>query len=162
MQVPSYLWLLLLLLAIATALTPFFVIRRIDFRDRMVVKRYLLPDQFIDHKEVGEVSSSAIQTTSGNIRLGNLQNVEELKGMVQRWSAVKILKEAQRKGQPQSARAELPVRGFGSYGFAWALLIGIMAMYLQPPWLAVDPRWLFGISFLVVYVVFVYILPKKL
>jgi hypothetical protein len=153
-------WLLLLLLGIMAALYPFFVIRRIYFREKLVVRRFLLPDQYLDYRNIVEIGPTSIKTRQGRVRLGRLQNPGELQEMIQRWQAAKLLRAAQKKDDP--AVPDLPIRGYGSYGFMWALLIGIVALFLQPPWLNLDPKWFFGIVFLAVYVVFVYILPKTL
>jgi hypothetical protein len=47
-RVPALAWLLLLLIRIAAAISPYFFIRRIYFRDNLIVQCFLLPDRLSD------------------------------------------------------------------------------------------------------------------
>jgi hypothetical protein len=165
-RVPALAWLLLLLIGIAAAISPYFFIRRIYFRDQLVVRRFLLPDRLIDYRQIVEINPTSLETQEGRVRLGRLQNLPELQDMIQRWRAAKILKAGQKKDEPDApdlqTHALVPVRGYGSYGFMWALMFGIIGLFVQPAWVSLDAKWFFGIIFLATYVVFVYILPKKL
>jgi hypothetical protein len=154
-------WVAMLALGITASLLPFFFVRYILFREKMVVRRYLLPDTYLDYREVQEVDAAVIHTTRGDVRLGRLQNADDLREMVQRWKAVRTLKENQR-GPVQAQRFELPVRGYGTYGLMWGLMFGIIAMYLIPASLNLDSRWVLGGALLLTYLIYIYILPRRL
>lgn len=154
-------WSLILALGILTSLAPFFFIRYILFHENMVIRRYLLPDAYVDYRDIQAADASAIHTNHGRIRLGNIQNSDELQEMIKRWQAARVLKSAQ-PTPANKARPELPVRGHGTYAVMWGLLLGIVGLYLVPASLNLDSRWVLGGIFVVVYIVYTYILPRKL
>jgi hypothetical protein len=80
--------------------------------------------------------------------------------MSQRWKAAKILKESQRAA-PKTESLFLQ-RGYGTYASFWGLMFGIIVMLMDLPWLQLDPRWVLGGTFLLVYLVYIYIVPKYL
>jgi hypothetical protein len=41
-------------------------------------------------------------------------------------------------------------------------MFGIIVMLMLPPQLGLDPRWVLGGTFLLVYLVYIYIVPKYL
>lgn len=160
-QLSTLFWAMVSVLGVLAALAPFFFIRRVVFREKMVIRRYFLPDIYLDYQDVQGVEAGAIHTLEKKIRLGNLQNFAELQDAVQRWRAVRVLQEINRR--PAGASAfELPARGYGSYSFIWGLMFGILAMYFVPVTRHVDSRWIMGSVFLLTYLLFNYILPRKL
>jgi hypothetical protein len=157
---PTIFWLLALIVGLFTSLIPFFVIREIRFPDEMVVRRHFLPDRFFTYKEFEQINADSIQAGGQRIRLGQVTNLDELKEMSQRWIAAKILKESQRAAhKPESPYLQ---RGYGTYASFWGLMFGIIVMLMLPPELGLDPRWLLGGTFLIVYLVYIYIVPKFL
>lgn len=160
-QLPPLFWMMVLLLGVLAALAPFFFIRRIVFREKMVIRRYFLPDVYLDYRDVQAVDAGAIHTPKKKIRLGNPQNLVALQDLTQRWQAVRVLQESNRRPKG-AATLELPTRGYGSYGFIWGLMFGILVMYLVPVNWNIDSRWIFGSVFLLTYLLFTYILPRKL
>lgn len=160
-QLSTLFWAMVSVLGVLAALAPFFFIRGVVFREKMVIRRYFLPDIYLDYQDVQGVDAGAIHTPEKKIRLGNLQNFAELQDAVQRWRAVRILQEKNRR--PAGAFAfELPTRGYGSYSFIWGLIFGILALYLVPFTWQLDSRWVMGSVFLLTYLLFNYILPRKL
>lgn len=159
-QFPTVIWLLALATGLFTSLIPFFVIREIRFPDEMVVRRHFLPDRFFNYKEFEQIDSDSIQAGGQHIRMGQVTNLDELKEMSQRWKAAKILKESQRV----TPKVESPYlqRGYGTYASFWGLMFGIIVMLMDLPWLQFDPRWVLGGTFLLVYLVYIYIVPKYL
>jgi hypothetical protein len=153
-------WTGMLILAIIASLAPYFFIREVRFTQSVVVRRHFLPDRFLEADEIASIDAEAIHLSKGHIRLSGLQNVAELQARFQRWKSAKILKEAQ--NNHQAAAGSFPIRGSGSYAFMWGLFIGVIALFLQPTWLPLDPRWFFGIVFLIVYLIYLYGLPNKL
>jgi len=159
-QFPVVIWLLALATGLFTSLIPFFVIREIRFPDEMVVRRHFLPDRFFNYKEFEQIDSDSIQAGGQHIRMGQVTNLDELKEMSQRWKAAKILKESQRT-KPEKVSPYLQ-RGYGTYASFWGLMFGIIVMLMLPPQLGLDPRWVLGGTFLLVYLVYIYIVPKYL
>jgi len=157
---PIIFWLLALALGIFTSLLPFFFIREIRFPDETVVRRHFLPDQFFTYKEIEQINSDSIQAGGQRIRMGEITNLDELKEMFQRWKATKILKEKQRIA-PQT-NTLFPQRGYGAYASFWGLMFGIIVMLMDLPWLPFDPRWVLGGTFLLVYFIYIYVIPKYL
>ncbi len=154
-------WGFLLLAGILASLVPFFTVRLILFRERMVIRRYLLPDISLNHDEVQSVDASAIHTNRGRVRLGGIRNAAELQEQVRRWQAARVLKASQPHA-PQKAYIELPQRGYGTYAVVWGLLFGIIGLYLVPASLGLDARWVMGGIFVLVYLVYIYVLPRVL
>lgn len=153
-------WLLVLITGIVASLIPFFIIREIRFLDEMVVRRHFLPDKFFSYKELEQINEDSIQAKGQRIPMGPIVNLEELKNMAQRWKAGKILSEAQR---PRPKKESLYLqRGYGTFASFWGLLFGVIFVLIKPAWLQVDPRWLLGGTFLVVYILYVYVVPKYL
>ena len=159
-RLPFLFWLLALVIGIFASFIPFFIIREIRFLDKMVVRRHFLPDQFFSHKEVEQIEADAIHANGQRIRMGGIANIEELKEMSRHWIAVKLLKEKQRV-RPAQESLYLQ-RGYGMYASVWGLMFGVIIMLMAPPWLPVNPRWLLAGTFLVVYMVYIYIVPKYL
>ena len=157
---PMLYWLLALVLGVFISLLPFFFIREIRFPNEMVVRRHFLPDRFFSYKELEQINPDSIQAGGQRFRMGKITNLEELQELSQRWKAAKTLKESQR------ARHEIkslyPRRGYGTYGSFWCLMFGIIVMLMDLPWLQFDPRWVLGGTFLLVYLVYIYIVPKYL
>jgi len=157
---PMVFWLLELAIGLFTSLIPFFIIREIRFPDEMVVRRHFLPDRFFTYKEFEQINSDSIQAGGQRLRMGQITNLEELKDMSQRWKAAKILKESQRT-VPEKKSFYLQ-RGYGTYGSFWGLMFGVILMLMDLPWLQLDPRWVLAGTFLLVYLVYIYIVPKYL
>jgi hypothetical protein len=153
-------WLIALALGLVTSLTPFFFIREIRFPDEMVVRRHFLPDRFFGYKELEQVNSSFVQAGGQRIRMGGIANLGELNDMIQRWTAAKILKEAQRP--LQKPKPPYIQRGYGTYASFWGLIFGVIVVLMDLPWLRVDPRWVLGGTFLLVYLLYIYVIPKYL
>ena len=92
--------------------------------------------------------------------MGQITNLDDLRDMSQRWKAAKVLKESR---QPKSEiKSFYPQRGYGTYGSFWGLMFGVIIMLMSPPWLQLDPRWVLGGTFLLVYLVYIYIVPRYL
>lgn len=157
-QFPTAFWLLALAFGLFTSLIPFFFLREIRFPDEMVVRRYFLPDRFFNYKELERINSDSIQAGGQHIRMGKITNLDELEEMSQRWKAAKTLKELQRT-QPKPESLYLQ-RGYGTYASFWGLMFGVIVMLMDLPWLNLDSRWLMGSTFLLVYLIYVYIVPK--
>ena len=157
---PFAFWLLALAIGLFTSLIPFFIIREVRFPEEMVVRRHFLPDRFFTYNEFEQINSDSIQVNGQRIRMGQIANLEELKAISQRWKAAKILKESQRT-VPEK-KSFYPQRGYGTYGSFWGLMFGVIFMLMDPPWLQLDPRWILGGTFLLVYMVYIYIVPKYL
>ncbi len=153
-------WYLTLCLGIATSLAPFFFIREIRFTELMVVRRHFLPDIFIKHKEIEKIEDDEIRTVTRRIRIGKPINIEDFREMLQSWSAIRTLKESVRPNQPQ--QLAYPSRGYGGYASFWGMLFGVIIMIIGQGWIPVDPRWLLGITFVLVYFLFIYLVPKYL
>jgi membrane protein YdbS with pleckstrin-like domain len=156
----SSFWLATLLLGTCTALLPFYVIRDVLFLNQLVVRRHFLPESALAVQEIERIERGTIVAGGRRIPLGRLENVDDLKQMAERWTAALALKAAAR--QPTQGAPRLPTRGYGGYASFWGLVLGVPVMIIQPPWLSVDPRWLLGATFLFVYIVFVYVLPRRL
>jgi hypothetical protein len=157
---PVFFWALAISLGLITSLVPFFLIREIRFLDELVVRRHFLPDAFIAFKDIESIDSVIMLNKGRDIRLGKLRNQDELKTQFQRWRAAKLLKGEQ--AQPDSLKSLYPQRGYGSYATFWGLVFGVMLTIMAPPWLAIDPRWLLAGSFLLIYSIYIYIIPKIL
>jgi len=157
---PLIFWLAALAIGLFTSLIPFLFIREVGFPNEMVVRRHFLPDRFFNYKEFEQINPDSIQAGGQRIRIGEIKNLEELKAMTQRWTAAKTLKESRRSTQ----RSESPYfqRGYGTYASFWGLMFGIIVMLMDLPWLQFDPRWVLGGTFLFVYFVYVYVVPKYL
>jgi len=153
-------WYVALLVGVLTAFLPFFRIREIRFANDLVLRRYFLPDIFVNYKDKYEIEGGIFHVKNRNIRTGPLENVEELKGMERLWSAKQTLREA--TGGPASFRPIFPSRGHGTYAGFWGLALGVIVAILASTWPNIDPRWPPGITFLTVYFVFVYIVPSYL
>ena len=157
---PIAFWVLVLAIGLLISLMPFFFIREIRFPNEMVVRRHFLPDQFFTYKEFEQIDGEIIQAGGQRIRTGRLDNLDELREMSQRWKAAKILKESQR-AKPNVESPYLQ-RGYGAYASFWGLMFGIIVMLMLPPQLGLDPRWVMGGTFLLVYLAYIYIVPKYL
>lgn len=157
---PIIFWLLVLALGLFISLVPFFFIREIRFPDEMVVRRHFLPDRFFSYKEFEQINSDSIQTGGQRIRTGKFTNLDELKDMSRHWKAAKILKESQHTS-PKTESLFLQ-RGYGIYASFWGLMFGIIVMLMDLPWLLLNPRWVLGGTFLLVYFIYTYIVPKYL
>lgn len=157
---PILFWLVALALGLLTSLIPFFFIREIRFPNEMVVRRHFLPDRFINYKEFEQVDSGTIQASGERIRIGEITNLDELKQMIQYWIAAKTLKEV-RYSNPKRESLYFQ-RGYGTYASFWGLMFGIIVMLMDLPWLTVDPRWVLGGTFIIVYFIYIYVLPKYL
>ena len=153
-------WLLALIIGFFSSFIPFFIIREIRFPDEMVVRRHFLPDRFFSYKEVEQIEADSIRANGQIIRIGQIANIQELKDMSQRWKANRLLKETQH-ARPKKASLYLQ-RGYGMYASFWGLMFGVIFMLMAPPWLPVEPRWVLGGAFLVVYMIYIYIVPKYL
>jgi hypothetical protein len=157
---PVFFWLLALALGLITSLTPFFIIREIRFPDEMIVRRHFLPDRFFNYKEFEQINAKSLHAGGQRIRLGEITNLEELREMVNRWKAARTLKEA--KHPTKKSESLYLQRGYGAYASFWGLMFGVIVVLMDPSWLAVDPRWVLGGTFLVVYFVYIYVIPKYL
>jgi hypothetical protein len=156
-SLPVGYWYLVLLCGILTALAPFLLIREIRFDRDMVIRRYFLPNTFIKYRDLYTIEMNVIQLSQRRIRLGDLKNIDELKDMTSRWSARQALKETDR-GRIL-AKMAIPSRGVGAYAGFWGLVLGTVVAILQPTTLSFDPRLLPGITFAIIYFLFVYIIP---
>ena len=146
---PIVFWLLVLVTGLFTSLIPFFFIREIRFPNEMVVRRHFLPDRFFTYKEFEQINPDSIQAGGQHLRMGQITNLDELKDMTQRWKAAKVLKESQQT-KPE-IKSFYPQRGYGTYGSFWGLMFGVIFMLMDLPWLQLDPRWVLGGTFLLVY-----------
>ena len=157
---PIAFWVLTLSIGFLISIMPFFIIREVRFPKEMVVRRHFLPDRFISYKEFEQIDGNTVQAGGQRIRIGQLDNLDELKDMAQRWKAARILKEAQR-AKPDIESPYLQ-RGYGAYASFWGLMFGIIVMLMLPPQLGLDPRWVMGGTFLLVYLAYIYIVPRYL
>jgi hypothetical protein len=155
---PITYWYITLLCGMLTAIFPFLIIREIRFADDMIVCRYFLPDVFINYIEAYTIEPTVIRVRQRHIRLGRVQNLEELNDMSKRWSARKALKDSRRN--QILTKMVLPSRGVGAYASFWGLVLGLIVAILQPSQLSFDPRWLPGSTFAIIYFLFVYVIPK--
>jgi len=156
----TLLWLAALILGVITSLLPFIVFREILFLNELVIRRRFLPDLFFKNNEIKPDYSDTLLAKGRSLRIGRPDNLNELKELVHHWSATRTLKEA--AGMPVSNSSLYPSRGYGSYASFWGLILGVIVMLLQPHWLPIDPRWLMGGTFLLVYFLYIYIIPKYL
>ena len=156
--VPSLYWYTTFLFGILTAISPFLIIREIRFVDDMIVRRYFLPDVFINYTESYSIAANFIEVRQRHIHLGRLQNIAELSDMTKRWAARKALKDSRRT--QILTKMVLPSRGVGAYAGFWGLLLGLIVAILQPAELSFDPRWLPASTFALIYFLFVYVIPK--
>lgn len=155
---PMIFWLLMFASAMVTSLLPFFYIREIRFPGEMIVRRHFLPDHFFSHEEFEKINPDSIQAGGQSIRMGQVTNLDELMEISQRWKAAEMLKGAQhRVAKPKSLYIQ---RGYGTYASFWGLMFGIIVTLMDLPWLQFDPRWVLGITFLLVYFIYIYIVPK--
>jgi len=159
-ELPDLFWALVFVTAFFASLLPFFVIREIRFLDEMVIRRHFLPDLFVSHTEFERIDPDSIQVGGKRIRMGPVANLDALRTMAQRWKAACILKEAQRG--PVSPVSLFPVRGYGMYASFWGFLFGVIGMLMTPAGLHLDPRWLLAGTFLLVYFLYIYVIPKVL
>ena len=159
-KLPTIFWALAISLGVITSLLPFFNIREIRFLDELVIRRHFLPDTFIAFKDIDSIENVIVLSGGRDIRLGALRNQDELKLHFQRWKAAKLLKGKQT--QPDPLKSLFPQRGYGSYASFWGLIFGVMLTLIAPPWIAFDPRLLLAGNFLLVYLVYIYIIPKIL
>jgi hypothetical protein len=157
---PVIYWYLALVCGGLTAVFPFFFLREIRFVNDLVIRRYFLPDIFVNPREIYTIEAGEIYVRGLRIHIGPLENLEELKGMAKQWSAKQTLK-AVARGQA-SAPLYLPSRGPNAYAGFWGLMFAVIVVILAPVGPSIDPRWPPGIAFLVVYFVFAYIVPKYL
>lgn len=157
---PTLFWLLALAFGLLASLVPFFFLREIRFLDEMVVRRYFLPDRFFNFKEVEQINRDSILAGGQRIRIGEITNLDELKNMSQRWIAAKTLKESKRPALKQESL--YLQRGYGSYASFWGLMFAVVVMLMDLPWLHLDPRLVMAGTFLVVYFIYIYIVPRYL
>ncbi len=155
---PVVLWGFALLLGVLTSLIPFFTIREIRFLEEMVVRRHFLPDLFFSLNEIEQVGADRLVTTKGRVRIGELTNLKELNEMYRYWKAAKLLKQASSSGKSQVSI--FPQRGYGTYASFWGLLIGAIFMMMAPSWLKFDPRWILTGGFLLIYFLYIYVVPR--
>jgi hypothetical protein len=157
---PPLFWIAILLLGILTALIPFYTIRDILLLDPLVIRRHFLPESLVVVMDIESIGPGTITAGGRQIPIGRMENLEELRSMLDRWKAALALKAAARR--PGQVSGNFPTRGYGAYASFWGLVLGVVVMILQPSWLAVDPRWLLGATFLAVYILFIYVLPRRL
>lgn len=157
---PYFLWLLMTIVGLFISVTPFFIIREVRFLDEMIVRRHFLPDHFFTHEQFEQIDNDSILAGGRRIRMGRIANLEELREMSQRWKAARLLKESH-SGKPKKESLFFQ-RGYGSYAGFWGLIFSVMVLMMLPSRLPVDPRWVLGGTFLVVYHLYVYIVPKYL
>jgi hypothetical protein len=159
-SLPTGFWILALLLGILTSLIPFLTINEIRFLEKMVIRRYFLPDLSFSVSEVQLVGTRTVQAGGKTVRLGEIINAEELQAAFQRWKATRLLKSS---GSPENPKPPLyPQRGYGTYASFWGLVTGVILMLMNPACLAVDPKWLLAGGFLMVYLIYLYIVPRVL
>ena len=159
-SMPIAVWVFVLLLGVLTSFIPFFTIREIRFLEEMVVRRHFLPDLFFSLNEIEQVGADRLVTTKGRVRMGELTNLEELNEKYRQWKAAKLLKQASRSGTSQSPI--FPQRGYGTYASFWGLLIGAIFMMMSPSWLKLDPRWVLAGGFILIYSLYIYVIPRIL
>lgn len=158
---PVAFWLLALLIGLLTSLIPFFIIREVRFPNEMVIRRHFLPDRFFTYKEFEQIDSDSIHAGGQRIRMGQIANLDELKEIVRHWKAARLLKESRGQTTPD-INSFYPQRGYGTYGSFWGLMFGVILMLMNPSWLHIDPRWVLGGTFLLVYLVYSYVVPRFL
>jgi len=157
---PAAFWLISLALGLCTSLVPFFIIREIRFQNEMIVRRHFLPDYFFTYKELNQIDRDAIKAGGRRIRLGEIVNLDELKDMSQRWKSARILKEAQ--NHTPGKESLYIQRGYGAYASFWGFMFGIILTFIQPSWLKLDSHWMLGGTFLLVYLIYIYVIPRYL
>lgn len=159
-RMPLWLWWPVIAVGLAAAVLPYFHIRGVEFRGLLVVRRHLLPAVYLEHGEVGDIQRGVLHTTRGTVRLGALQNATELEEQLKRWKAAHTLREA--AGQRKAGSPPFPGRGYGTYGFAWGMLLGLLTLLALQGAGNLDARWVFGGAFLAVYLLLGWALPHFL
>lgn len=159
-NVPTGIWALALLLSVPTSLLPFFIIREIRFLDDMIIRRHFLPDLIFSLKEIEQIGPGQIQAAERIVRLGDLANQRDLEECFRQWKAAKLLKESRTPANTKPVY--YPQRGYGAYASFWGLVIGVILIMMTSPWLAIDPRWVLAVGFLVVYMLFLQVVPRIL
>jgi hypothetical protein len=154
------LWSLTLALGIGTSLVPFLRIRDIVFARQLVIRRHFLPETSLAHREIAEVGKDAIVGGGLRIRLGGLRNSDRLREAVRQWIAAQVLKEAAARVEKQPWI--YPTRGYGGYAGFWGIIFGMISLFLRPSWFPLDARWVMAGVFLIVYVLYIYVLPRSL
>lgn len=157
---PFLFWLGAFVVGLFTSFIPFFIIREVRFPNEMVVRRHFLPDRFYNYKEFEQINPDSIQAGGQRIRTGQPLNLEELREMSKRWKAAKLLKES-RQATPEIESPYLQ-RGYGMYASFWGLMFGVIVMLMLPSQIQMDPRWVLGGTFLLVYFLYIYVVPRYL
>ena len=152
------LWAVIFLLGFITSLLPFFLIRQILFVREMIIRRHFLPDLIIDLPEFEGVMGNSIIASGKRIRIGPMENLEELSTAARRWSAARTMENKAIKHE-QSGPV-YPTTGYGPYASFWGLIFGVISIFVLPDILPVDLRWILGGTFLSVYLIYIYILPR--
>jgi len=158
-QLPGSIWLVLFAMGVITSLLPFLIVRDILLVERLVIRRFLLPETVLTHLEIESVDALGIVAGGRRIPLGRLKNHDDLAGAVKRWTAARTLKAS--GGRAPLAQWPYPARGIGGYASIWGIILGLISIVLQPAWLHVDSRWVMGVVFFCVYILFVYVLPRR-
>lgn len=155
---PIIYWLATLAIGLVTSLVPFYIIREVRFPDEMVIRRHFLPDRFFTHTEFEQITVDSIIAGGHHLRVSEITNINQLKKMSERWKASKLLKDNAHK--KSSNNFVYPQRGYGTYASFWGLMFGTIVMLINPIWVEIDPRWVMGGTFLLVYLAYIYILPR--
>jgi len=91
------------------------------------------------------------------LRIGQMENLDELSTAARRWSAARTMENKAPK--PERSKPVYPSAGFGPYASFWGLIFGVISIFLMPDILPLDPRWILGGTFLSVYLIYIYVLP---
>ena len=154
----KFIWAVIFLLGILTSLLPFYLIRQILFVGEVVIRRHFLPDQFIGLHEFGGVIGDSVLASGKRIRIRHMENLDELSTAARRWSAARTMEKKTPK--PERSKPVYPTAGYGPYASFWGLIFGVISIFVLPDILPLDPRWILGGTFLSVYLIYIYVLPR--
>jgi hypothetical protein len=76
---------------------------------------------------------------------------------VKQWTAACV--SCQRQGVDSIARTVL---GLGAYATTWGIIFGLLTLLVMPANIKVDSQWLLGAVFVVTYILYVYVLPRRI
>jgi len=87
-------WILAIVFGLMVVFLPFRVFREIRFGDKIIVKRYILPDQGIEYRDVTSFDKMGMDTSQKGISLYmlNYDSLEEFEKIVHNLMSVRKLK----------------------------------------------------------------------
>ena len=133
---------------VVTIALPFRTIRRIEFGDTIVVRRYLAPSYEFDYADILDIGVTTVRTKpgKGNIFLPKIENFNELKEMITEALAQRDATQDQLEGK--LARREVNELWAAGIAQIVALPITAVLVFINNPWLDVSS----GSSLLIAYV----------